>query len=373
MKKGFTLIELLAVIVILAIIALIATPTILGVVENARMSAAEASAKGYIDAVDKQKALNLLNSDEDDDINASVYEAPLNSKYKVNVKGQIPKKGWIEVTDNGTNKYSLVIGNYVVSYDGSKIDIIKGLEPTPFKGAKKIAAKSSETHKGIVYLDPTNIYSECNASNSVSTTENKTGCMKWYIFDDSGENYKMILDHNTTARIKWNDSNKNVRYEDSNLKPVLDDLVTTYGWKLKPRLISASEINNIVGGVSTWDVNNHDTWFYFEGTGVNNQTNKTYSSSNRNKYDWLYNNLHKCKSDSTDYGCSIEDNNSYEGYGSASNGNAWGYWTSTPVGGANSGNYVWRIFKYGRLYNLNADSPNFGIRPVVTVPKNQVF
>ena len=36
MKKGFTLIELLAVIVILAIIALIATPIILGIINDAR-------------------------------------------------------------------------------------------------------------------------------------------------------------------------------------------------------------------------------------------------------------------------------------------------------------------------------------------------
>ena len=38
-KLGFTLIELLAVIVILAIIALIATPIILGIVEDARKDA----------------------------------------------------------------------------------------------------------------------------------------------------------------------------------------------------------------------------------------------------------------------------------------------------------------------------------------------
>ena len=50
-KKGFTLIELLAVIVILAIIALIATPTILGVIEKAKKGAAESSALGYIDAI----------------------------------------------------------------------------------------------------------------------------------------------------------------------------------------------------------------------------------------------------------------------------------------------------------------------------------
>ena len=38
-RKGFTLVELLAVIVILAIIALIATPTILGVIEKAILAA----------------------------------------------------------------------------------------------------------------------------------------------------------------------------------------------------------------------------------------------------------------------------------------------------------------------------------------------
>lgn len=38
-NKGFTLIELLAVIVILAIIALIATPVILGIIDSSRKSA----------------------------------------------------------------------------------------------------------------------------------------------------------------------------------------------------------------------------------------------------------------------------------------------------------------------------------------------
>lgn len=45
MKKGFTLIELLAVIVILAIIALIATPIILGIINDARDSARERTAE----------------------------------------------------------------------------------------------------------------------------------------------------------------------------------------------------------------------------------------------------------------------------------------------------------------------------------------
>ena len=45
-KKGFTLIELLAVIIILAVIALIATPIVLNVIESARKSANKDSAYG---------------------------------------------------------------------------------------------------------------------------------------------------------------------------------------------------------------------------------------------------------------------------------------------------------------------------------------
>ena len=51
-KKGFTLIELLAVIVILAIIALIATPIVMDVIENSKKGAAARSAERYIDAVE---------------------------------------------------------------------------------------------------------------------------------------------------------------------------------------------------------------------------------------------------------------------------------------------------------------------------------
>ena len=50
-KNGFTLIELLAVIVILAIIALIATPIILGIINDARQESQERSVELYASAV----------------------------------------------------------------------------------------------------------------------------------------------------------------------------------------------------------------------------------------------------------------------------------------------------------------------------------
>ena len=377
MKKGFTLIELLAVIVILAIIAIIAVPQILGVVEKARKSAAESSALGYIDAVEKQMMINELATDKTK-ITSGVYDVPMASTYGVKVKGQAPTSGWLEIANNKVERYSFVIGKYVVSYDGTDKTTVKGdtanEKPSGsspvVNGATKVDAQAGETHKGIVYLDPTDLSKYCDESNSVSTTETKTGCMKWYIFNDSGDNYTMILDHNTTARIKWNDSNRNVAYEQSNLKAVVDDLVTTSKWVVTPRLITADEVNTIVGGVSTWNVNDSNTWFYFEGTGTKNQTTPTYDSSNRSSYDWLYNNLNKCKTDSTDYGCTIEDSNTYSGYGTAGEGQTLAYWTSTPVGTAGSGSRVWRVNRFGSLLFDIANSTSNGVRPVISVSKS---
>ena len=51
MKKGFTLIELLAVIVILAIIALIATPIILNIIEDSRVESKKRSIDNYAHAL----------------------------------------------------------------------------------------------------------------------------------------------------------------------------------------------------------------------------------------------------------------------------------------------------------------------------------
>ena len=52
MKNAFTLIELLAVIVILAILALIVTPIISGVISDAKKAAAARSLDGYVKAVE---------------------------------------------------------------------------------------------------------------------------------------------------------------------------------------------------------------------------------------------------------------------------------------------------------------------------------
>ena len=89
-KKGFTLIELLAVIVILAIIALIATPIILNMIENAKKGAAKDSAYGYIEAIDFQNSMSGIDSEKykmvgpGEDLDVTTLD--------VKVKGSKPEK-----------------------------------------------------------------------------------------------------------------------------------------------------------------------------------------------------------------------------------------------------------------------------------------
>ena len=60
MKKGFTLIELLAVIIILAIVALVATPIILNVIDDARKSAAESEANMIVSGINNYCATSEM-------------------------------------------------------------------------------------------------------------------------------------------------------------------------------------------------------------------------------------------------------------------------------------------------------------------------
>lgn len=120
-KKGFTLIELLAVIVILAIIALIATPMILGVIENARKGSKESSAYGYLDAIEKYQATAQLEGKSDELVNAlsqdniSVTVASINGK--ITIKGEKPSMGYVTFNNSTIVDYQLQYDDYLVKYN----------------------------------------------------------------------------------------------------------------------------------------------------------------------------------------------------------------------------------------------------------------
>ena len=242
----------------------------------------------------------------------------------------------------------------------------------------KVGATSRDTHKGIVYLDPTDLTKTCtieqaenNVNENGTPTEIKTGCMKWYIYSEDESNYTMILDHNTTAKIRWNDDNKNVAYEQSNVYPLVQDLSVTSGWKYiegkisKPRLITVDEINKIIGIKHNMSLKS--SFYYFD---TKAETVKKFTESVRSNYDWLFNNLNECKTGSIDFGCNIEDSNEYTLYGTSVIGKTWGYWTSTTCGAAGDDSDVSAIFYRGSLINGNASRVDIGIRPVITISKS---
>ncbi len=113
-KKGFTLVELLAVIVILAIIALISTPIILGVIDKAKKGAAEQSALGYIDAVEKQIIINSMDEDKSNDFEKKEYTKDELTNLGVKVKGTVPNGVSVTITNKKVESATLIVGDYKV-------------------------------------------------------------------------------------------------------------------------------------------------------------------------------------------------------------------------------------------------------------------
>ena len=121
-KKGFTLIELLAVIVILAIIALIATPIVLNLIERARKGAAQDAAYGvrktaqlYYQTALMEEPAGLTN-----DITITFGTGATNptitngiSGVDFELDGTKPTAGTITISKTGTITYSgITINNY---------------------------------------------------------------------------------------------------------------------------------------------------------------------------------------------------------------------------------------------------------------------
>lgn len=137
-KNGFTLIELLAVIVILAVIALIATPMILGVIDSAKKGAAESSVYGYISSVENSTLKDMIDSQGSTTLKDGTYKVGAKGAtvvcdttvanntctgvtINVTFKGDAPAEGGkIVVTNGKISNATLTVNNIAVTYDGSK-------------------------------------------------------------------------------------------------------------------------------------------------------------------------------------------------------------------------------------------------------------
>ena len=123
-KKGFTLVELLAVIVILAVIALIATPVVLNMIEESRKGAAESSALSYVEQVENKIVINSMNATDDTNYDGR-YQVVGNTFSKQEVIFDVDLKGEkvdgnypndVIIEKGAVKEAHLKLGQYYVTY-----------------------------------------------------------------------------------------------------------------------------------------------------------------------------------------------------------------------------------------------------------------
>ena len=108
----------------------------------------------------------------------------------------------------------------------------------------------------VVYFNPETgqvcTEADYNANAQASDTGNKSGCMKWYVFnDDGGDTVNLLLDHNTTATVAWG---SNPDTSDGQPDIVNSQLAADVaGWKSNvkatARLITANEVAQATGNI----------------------------------------------------------------------------------------------------------------------------
>jgi len=366
-KKGFTLIELLAVILILGIIALIAIPIVNKIIDESKRNSFTSTVNNVVgvieDACQEEALKGFTLTKEYIFTDGEVYPA-------LNIKGLLPKTGKALVDSNCKVTISVSNGVFAATKD-SKNDNVKVVN-----GTVVVPIYLTYADGTAVYFNPVTGL-KCNANEAVSTIETKSGCMKWYIFNDDdiySDEINLLLDHNIESYATWNSSGNNVDGPNEILAQLQTDTnswggvptrTDTYSLNsgavnytidysgYKARLITANEIAKISGNTDfdeTTSISAED-WFFIQ----DNSQNYPVMTKGSSEYGWLFDNTDACETN----GCNIEDNMT------------WGYRTATADVG-NSGE-VWIMFHNGALANWHVDYAGlYGIRPVITIAKSVI-
>ena len=280
MKKGFTLIELLAVIVILAIIALIATPIVLDIINDAKNSATLRSADFYLEGVEQSISISTIKDKKIPDGEYEILETGnVCLKYEnnvckeileIDVDGEVPKDGIITIKKGQIDNVKLVLNNKVIKKDE------KGqleFATTLTNHIKNLYSETKTTTvNGIEYsLDENNsLMNDRLGSSSVRKTG---GNIRYY--GKNPNNYIDIGDRDSQGNIIfWRIIGlfKDVEVTDENDKVIKkEDLV---------KIIRADKIENVGINVFSWD-------FKYDGTTTsynNDWTTSTLQKLLNNEY-----------------------------------------------------------------------------------------
>lgn len=173
-KKGFTLIELLAVLVVLAILALITTPIVLGIINDARKSARQRSVDAYGKAIELGVAQIMIDQESAEE------------EQKLNPNGEttaVPSVG--------------LIGDEYANYDSILTDFVKDYAQGDKRGEKYVTTKGSKVECDVFYIyadgsiylskctaDGKEVLADVNSSDDNISSENayKDGDKYYYVY-----------------------------------------------------------------------------------------------------------------------------------------------------------------------------------------------
>ncbi len=331
-KRGFTLIELLAVIVVLAIIALIATPIVMNTIKKSQKGAAERSADNYIDAVETAVATAKLDGKDVLDGTYTIEgngnligEGLPDGKLKIEMNGNKPTGGTITIKKGQvTTDSKMTVGSYEVAYN-----------PT----TKKYEASEKNADNNIVLcvkapeVDLDNLNYGNKFTCELGDGEEKT----FYVLETSGDSVSLIMNINIDANgksssqgvtTKWCNSSNASCIADSAKQTLID---STTSWKKlsssQLSLPSAEQLLIASRIISKGDAITDDI------------------IGNAHLNDWLGENM--CNEESCVY------------------------WTTTLIESSN-GTAAWFVYPALQMSGGDSTSSYLGIRPVITIPKSQL-
>ena len=259
-KKGFTLIELLAVILILGIIALIAIPTVNNIISEARMGAFKSGNEVIIKSIEESCQMDLIKGKNP--VLSYVFTDGKSSN-KIDVKGSLPKDGYIFLDNNcNVNNYYLADNNNVYSNsdDVRKDYMIKA----PNNDNNSILSELYNSYynkiKNVYVINHLNISESAIEIKDILVSQN--GKIKSWLIED-GEYYDLYIGSEKLIYTNYNSSSLFANLE--NVQNIyLDNLSTSFSTNLQYFFYNNMLLENV--DVSKLDISNATNiqWFFYK-------------------------------------------------------------------------------------------------------------